>query len=290
MYKVSLHPPGTVFPPNGFPVFTLFYRNDDGGPGYGRDSRLLFDVPESGEYRVRVRDARGLGGPRFGYRLTIRPPRPDFTIRFTPASPSVWKGGSVPVALTAERLDGYDGPIRVRFDDLPPGLSIPPTTIEAEAFTTAVPLFADALAKLPDKAPRLKLVAEADLPGQKLVHEFQGEAPKLADPGDLVTTTEQTEVSIRPGGQLQLTVHVERRNGFAGRVPVEVRGLPHGVRVLDIGLNGILITERETQRTIVLQAETWVPPATRPIIVLARREGKNTEHGAAPVWLKVASR
>src|SRR6185312_5762930 len=42
MYKVSLHPPGTTFPPNGFPVYTLYYRNDDGGPGYGRDSRMLF--------------------------------------------------------------------------------------------------------------------------------------------------------------------------------------------------------------------------------------------------------
>ena len=36
MYKVGVHPPGTTFSPNGFPVFTLTYRNDDGGPGHGR--------------------------------------------------------------------------------------------------------------------------------------------------------------------------------------------------------------------------------------------------------------
>ena len=42
-------------------------------------------------------------------------------------------------------------------------------------------------------------------------------------------------------------MNVERRNGFTGRIPLEVRGLPHGVRVLDIGLNGILITEKETR-------------------------------------------
>src|SRR5262249_19712324 len=40
MYKVAIHPPGTTFPPNGFPVVTLYYRNDDGGPGFGGDSRL----------------------------------------------------------------------------------------------------------------------------------------------------------------------------------------------------------------------------------------------------------
>src|SRR5262249_28332670 len=50
LYKVSIHPPGTAFPPNGLPVVTLFYRNDDGGPGYGKDSRLFFDPPTDGDY------------------------------------------------------------------------------------------------------------------------------------------------------------------------------------------------------------------------------------------------
>ncbi|HKB06519.1 MAG TPA: WD40 repeat domain-containing protein, partial [Gemmataceae bacterium] len=45
MYKVEIHPPGSTFPPNGLPVFNVNYRNDDGGPGYGKDSRLFFDPP-----------------------------------------------------------------------------------------------------------------------------------------------------------------------------------------------------------------------------------------------------
>ena len=55
-----------------------------------------------------------------------------------------------------------------------------------------------------------------------------------------------------------MTVKIERRNGFKGRVPLDVKGLPHGVRVLDIGLNGILITERDTEREVVIYAEPWV--------------------------------
>ena len=43
---------------------------------------------------------------------------------------------------------------------------------------------------------------------------------------------------------MRLTVKVERRNGFKGRIPLDVQGLPHGVRVLDVGLNGILVTQR----------------------------------------------
>src|SRR6202011_6422833 len=105
---------------------------------------------------------------------------------------------------------------------------------------------------------------------------------------DIVTTTEQAEVVVAPGGEVRVTAKVERRNGFAGRIPLDVRGLPHGVRVLDIGLNGILITEKETTRTFVIYGEPWVQPMTQPFVVLARREGKNTEHAARSVLLKVS--
>jgi hypothetical protein len=290
MYKVGIHPPGTTFPANGFPVFTLYYRNDDGGPGYGRDSRLFFDPPADGEYRVRIRDARGLGGPGYAYRLTVRPPRPSFSVRFAPTAVSIAKGGATSVAITAERFDGYDGPIALRFDNLPPGLSAPPTLIDAGTFSTAVGIYAEPSATLPAKPLPLKLIGEATIGGQKQVKEAFGEAPKLIDAGDIVTVTEASEVMLKPGGQAKLTVRIERRAGFAGRVPVEVRGLPHGVHALDIGLNGILVNENETRRTIVIYAEPWVQPATHPFVVLAKREGKNTEHAAKSVLLKVTAR
>ena len=38
VYRVTVHPPGTAFAPNGLPVVPLYYRNDDGGPGYGKDA------------------------------------------------------------------------------------------------------------------------------------------------------------------------------------------------------------------------------------------------------------
>src|SRR5436305_7614125 len=109
MCKSGVCPPGTTFPPNGMPVVTLTYRNDDGGPGYGKDSRLRFDPPASGEYRVRVSDARGQGGPNHAYRVTVRPPRPDFSVSVNPTAPSVWKGGALPMTVTADRREGFDG-------------------------------------------------------------------------------------------------------------------------------------------------------------------------------------
>lgn len=287
MYKVNVHPPGTKFPPNGFPVFTLNYRNDDGGPGFGRDSRIQFDPPADGEYKVRISDARGMGGVNFGYRLTVRPPQPGFNIRFAPASPTVSNFGSVPLAITAERIDGYDGPIRVRFVDLPGGMEAPATTIEAGTFSTAVALTAKVNSPGPKSEIPSRIIGEATIHGMKVISEAVFPGPKLIEPGDIRTWTDEREVTIQPGKQTKLIVHIERAKGFAGRVPLEVRGMPHGVRVLDIGLNGILVNENETRRTVTFYAEPWVAMQDHPIVILAKREGKNTEHAAESVLMKV---
>ena len=309
MYKVEFHPPGTKFPPNGLPTFDLPFRNDDGGLGYGKDSRIFFDPPADSTYRVMLRDSRGQGGSAHTYRLTVRPPKPSFLVEFSPISPMVWKGGSVPISATATRLDGFDGAIELEMTDLPKGFVAPNSSIEAGQLTTVFPLFAETDSVEPKQssfsfvasgtAKRSLPLEELKNPMKKAVMEpltlfvgvlslYQsGGTLKLREPGDIVTTTDLQELTIRPGEQAKLKVKVERRNGFAGRIPLDVRGLPHGVRVMDIGLNGILLTPRDTEREIVLYAEPWVQPMTRPLIVLATREGAKTEHGARPVMLKV---
>src|SRR5262249_20197480 len=149
-----------------------------------------FEPPADGQYIVRVRDARGQGGPDFGYRLTVRPPRPSFSVKFNPTAPAVWKGGALPIGVTADRLDDFDGRIQVRLENLPPGFSPPQTFVEAGQTSTNFALFADAKAANPDpKAPPLKLVATAMIDGQQVVHEAVGSLPKVVDPGDIVTTT-----------------------------------------------------------------------------------------------------
>jgi hypothetical protein len=288
MYKVSIHPPGTTFPPNGLPLVTLYHRNDDGGAGFDKDSRLTFDPPADGEYQVRVGDSLGHGGSQYAYRLTVRPPRPSFNVSLTPTAPAVSKGGALPISVNADRLDGFDGAIELRLENLPPGFSAPATTIPAGENSTSFALYAEPTAAVPASSAPLKLIARAVIDGKEVVREATGGLPKVQEPGDIVTTTEQAEVTIRPGGEVRVTVQVERRNGFKGRIPIDVRGLPHGVRVLDVGLNGILITEKDTTRTFVLYAEPWVEPTEHPIVVFARREGKNTEHAARSVLLKVA--
>lgn len=182
MYKVSLHPPGTTFPPNGLPVVTLNYRNDDGGPGMGKDSRLVFDPPADGDYQLRITDARGQGGALFAYRLTVRPPAPSFKVQFSPTAPTVSRGSAVPIAVTAERIDGFEDAICVRLENLPAGLSAPATAVPAGENSTSFALFADSSTTIPGGAPPLKLVATAKVQGKVVVQEVPGAAPKVIDP------------------------------------------------------------------------------------------------------------
>ena len=62
VYKVDVHPPGATFSPNGLPLFTLAYRNDDGGPMWGKDSRLDVHGARGGRlHRADSRRARRVG-------------------------------------------------------------------------------------------------------------------------------------------------------------------------------------------------------------------------------------
>jgi hypothetical protein len=218
--------------------------------------------------------------------VTVRPPRPDFTVRVNPSSPKVWKGGAIPLTLTASRLDGFDGPIAIRFDGLAPPFQAPATVIEAGQHSAVVALAAGPDA-LPAKVPPLKVVATATIGSKRVTREATASPPAIVDPGDVATTTSLTELAIRPGTSARLVVHIERRNGLTGRVPLDVRGLPHGVRVLNIGLNGILVLPDQTQREVVIYAEPWVEPMERPFVVLAKSERKSTDHAAPSVLLKV---
>jgi hypothetical protein len=71
-----------------------------------------------------------------------------------------------------------------------------------------------------------------------------------------------------------------------------VLNLPRGVRVNDIGLNGVMITEQETTRTIHIVAEPWVRAQTQPLVIVGRVEVNSPlrdESAAPPVQMVIKS-
>ena len=260
MYKVEIHPPGRPSRPGAWPPVTLTYRNDDGGPAFAKDSRVTFEAPADGDYLVRVEDVRGLGGEDFGYHLVIRRPHPDFQFSVATENPNIPRGGTTLVGVSLTRTDGFDGAGRgprrgIAAGSLGDARGDRRGRVHGRARPHGRCLRARVLA--PD------LVARRDRAWGSPTWAAAGNpGPKRLDPGGpnggWITVTpapnlkvvRPRRVAIRPGEEVSMKLSVERLRGLKGRVPIDVRNLPQGVRVLDIGLNGVLVTENQTERTV----------------------------------------
>jgi len=294
MFKVEIHPPGTVFPSGGVPATTLTYENDDGGPSYSKDSRVTFRPPADGDYTVRVADVRGLGGGDFGYHLLLRRPHPSFRVDLGTENPNVPRGGTTLVAVNVTRQDGFEEPIEVKAESLPPGITATPAIVDRGELSGLMALSADASAPV-FSPPTWRVVARQlrDLSGDSAQKQ---EIDPGGPAGGWITVTPRpnlevfarpNRVVIHPGEQVSMTLAVERGPAFRGRVPIDVKNLPQGVRVLNIGLNGVLITEAQAERTVSLLAETWAQPMDRPFYAVGRAESAGTEHSSSPIELVV---
>ncbi len=297
MYKVEIHPPGAVFPPGGVPSKTLMYVNDDGGPSFAKDSRVTFDSPADGVYVVRVQDVRGLGGEDFGYCLVLRRPVPSFRIALGTENPSIPRGATTLVPLNVERLDGFDDPIEVEARDLPPGVTATSAVIDRGELSGMLALTSAAHA--PAFSPPTWHVIARALPDSSTSRQPSTDAQEI-DPGgpsggwitvtpepNLKLAAQPRRVEIHAGQQVSMSLSVERGRAFKGRVPIEVKNLPQGVRVLNIGLNGVLITEAQSQRTVSILAESWAQPMVRPFYAVGKAESAGTEDSSPPIELVV---
>lgn len=310
-YMVVPYAIGTELPDNGLPVFTLNYENDDDGSRrLGKDSRLTFVAPRDGTYLVRVSDVRGFGGEKHLYELTIRRPVPDFTVTIGGVGPAIGKGSGKPFTVKADRLDNYMGPIRVEITGLPPGYNVTSPLVIAEGLYEAygaIYAAADAAEPTDEQLEQVKVTATATVCGNERAKEVAGglgkfkvaDKPKVIahlelDPARPVSTeaasteaaasSELPVLTITPGGTVTARLRVER-DGFDARIPFEVANLPHGVIVDDIGLSGVLVREKETERPIFLRAEPWVGEQERLVYATAQVEGNQVTR---PILFRVA--
>jgi hypothetical protein len=283
-YIVTPLPPGTTPAPNGLPVFRLNFENDDDPMRrFGADSQLLFTAPRDAEYAVRLSDVRGFGGADgFGYTLALRERRPDFTIQIAGRDPKVSPGSGREIVLTAERHEGFDGPIRIDATGVPPGFALStPIEIEPGQITAIAVLHASADAAAPEPAAdqALTLTATATIGGRESRRDLGSLGDlQLAPPAKVLVTIASADGSpastpdglldfvIRPGETLTARVKTTRLD-FPGRIELggddSGRNLPHGVYVDNIGLNGLLIVEGQTEREFFITASRRTAPGTR---------------------------
>ena len=285
-YIVRPIPAGSQPAPNGLPVYRIPFQNDDDPSRQaGTDSVLLFTAPATERYVVRVSDTRGFGGgTNHFYTLSIREPQPAFSVKVEGLDPKVSPGSGRELRFVATRREGFNGPIRIDIEGLPPGfVASTPVEIEAGQVRAMATLHAAPDAVAPDDAldRAVKVTASATIGGRLVTVPLGGlgniqldKSPKvtleiLPGPDRSVVREEAgklLELVLRPGQTISARVRA-RRNDFKARIEMgnedSGRNLPHGVYVDNIGLNGLLIVEDQTEREFFLTAAKKAPKGTR---------------------------
>lgn len=307
-YIVQALPAGTAPAPNGLPVFRLNFENDDDPMRrHGKDSYLLFKAPETADYALRLHDVTGRGGVDFTYQLTARPRREDFKLTLTGQNPVISPGSGKEFAFSMDRLDGFEGEVRVDVTGLPPGFAASTPIMIEPGQTGAVGLIyaeQDAVPPTEEQSKAVRLTATAMIRGKKVTHKLGGLGKiSLGKPAQVIVEVlsdggigsprqeegKPLELTIQPGETISALVRVTRLKDFKGEIPFGKedagRNLPFGVYVDNIGLNGLLVPAAESERKFFITAgPKWLPETTRLFHLRTTVDGIQTSR---PILLKV---
>ncbi len=274
------------------------------------DPVVAWTAPKDGIHRIAVRDlfSAGKGNPRHAYRLSIRPAQPDFQLvaalrqpakddqQVAPWSLVLRKGGANAMRLLAMRRDGFDGPIQVSVEGVPPGVTCPPVTIGAGETSVYVPF--SAAEDAASFAGEVRIIGRAKIGEQEVARVARG--------GDLLFASQQNESSkARPrvtartvlavvgdsvpwsvatgaaqplessrNGKLQIPITVARRGEFKGNVVVRPQLLPREMQLAEVTVAAdqttatleLSLTPNAPlgEFTIPLQTETTFPYRRNP--------------------------
>jgi hypothetical protein len=305
---VQALPPGGAPSANGLPTFPIYFENDDDSRRQlGKDSKVIFEAPETGSYVVRVRDVTGAGGEGYHYELIGRQVEEDFKVSIAAKTVVVSPGTGREVAFNVERMDEFEGEIAISVSGLPPCFSmVSPILVEKEQVQALAVLFAEEGAERPEPEAwkAVKVSARALVAGQSVEKALGnlgkielGEPAKvkleiLAD-GEVASPRVREdgllELSVAAGETIRAVVRATRAGGFEGEIPLgkedSGRNLPFGVVVENVGLNGLLILQQEAERNFFLRAgPRWLTTQERVFHLRTTLEGGITSR---PVVLKV---
>jgi Bacterial pre-peptidase C-terminal domain len=257
---------------------------DDDGAGI--DPRLEYEFPVAGDYFLEVRSVDGQGGSDYFYRLRIGPGGPEFALVATPSNPNVGRGSAARVTVRATRWGGFDGPIAVRVEGLPPGVHASPGVIRSGRDTVQITLAAEMEAPL--AVGDLRVVGEAQVDGKPLTRaatpmdsapgDMSGRPPDRTAEFQLATVAEQPGIALRvepervtlkPGEKVKLVVRATRKEGgsdASGKLDLQLSEMPEGVsadvKPIESGKNEV---------EIEISAAANAPKVTENLILSARR-------------------
>jgi hypothetical protein len=286
------------------------------------DVKLTFKAPADGRYVVCVRDLHGRGGIEFTYHLTIASAEPDFEVAGKMYYAMLAPGLSTVWFADITRLNGFDGPIELRVDGLPPGVTQTPVTVPAGMWKVVIILTADKSAKVGAAAVKItgkaELIDKATGSNRTIVRDAeilcelqnqgggQGYWPVrtsvvgVAKQLDLLkVAASPTELTLKPGGKVELTVTIERSKDYKDPVGLEFtwgyftsklgEQLPPGVT---LGKSSVTrLSGKTLEGKMSLEATSAALPVERlPIAVMAGVSVSfsiDTKYASNPLFLTI---
>ena len=230
-----------------------------------RDPAGRFEVEESGDYRIQIRDLfkTSQPDPRLVYRLSLRAETPDFRLVAAPQPPPspnkdakealLWtpllrRGETMPLKVMAFRRDNFAGEIELRVENLPAGVTGNESRIEKDKNNATLLLTAAETA--PGWVGPIKIVGRAKIGAIDVIREARGatlnwtvndysiEAIPSRLSRDLmlaVSGSETAPISIeasesnfgkqRKGGKLRIPIKVTRRADFNANLKLKAIGI-----------------------------------------------------------------
>jgi len=260
----------------------------------GREPTLVLNPPSPGTYRVEITSIDNKGGPDYTYRATILVPgTPDFSLTATPDIVSPGRGQTMLITVAAARTPGFDAPITLAVEGLPPGVEVVAPVIPAGRGEAQITLTAPADRAVPPSLVRVVGTARVEgreirrvaepwgiLPrpgeGQPAPRPVEFQAVWTTDEVPLYTLAlEPRQVSLKPGESVTLKVRAHRKPNDGNANPaiaLEVKGLPP-----QISVEAPPIPEKAAEGTIKLTAVKEAP-ALRVYALVSGKLGENVQH------------
>jgi hypothetical protein len=189
--------------------------------GHLRDPVGMVHLAEKRTYRVLVQDRYRRGGARYQYVLAIRKQQPDFDVAVIhsqnpgPGGTNVWRGGSVYLDVIVHQQHGYNDPITITAENLPPGLHVAPTVINNNSRGTLVISASEDAA---DFVGPIKLIATGRRGEDVLRREVRPYTKVWTEPGmNSSRPTRDLVVAIRAGAPYRLEWVSDRIEVEAGK-------------------------------------------------------------------------
>lgn len=254
--------------PDGTATYARLATEDDdrqnpGGadlPTLSDDPSFRLDIPEDGTYRIRLRDRynEARGDARLQYRLSVRQPKPDYSLVVldafasadgkappTSGAASLRKGGSYELTVYAYRRDGHAAAIELSVESLPAGIQCRPTVIgpgqaSARLVLAAAPDAAEQIApiRIVGKSGEGEAALVRNAQVATLVHDAINGMPRTArlteslvagvmkDEQPFSIVVDSVNATFSQDQQLLVPVKLVKRGGFDGKVDLAFYNIP----------------------------------------------------------------